>query len=103
MQDDADEEKPAKREKAVRKKSVYQDPKAKAKSDKKKSSSKSKATGTPPQADPRVQPFFDLREGKLSKRRAAVRADRRVKVCSQRSAKRSQCEHLAGGRQRRAG
>ena len=38
---------------------------AKAKSDKKKSSSKSKATFTPPPADPRVQPFFDLREGKL--------------------------------------
>ena len=40
---------------------------AKAKGDKKKSSSKSKSKETfvPPPADPRVQPFFDLREGKL--------------------------------------
>ena len=49
----------------------------KAKGDKKKSSSKSKSKETfvPPPADPRVQPFFDLREGKLP--RAGLHPERR--------------------------
>jgi len=52
-------------EKVEKAREKFEKDKDKKKDDKKSSSSKSKEKFVPPAADPRVQPFFDLREGKL--------------------------------------